>query len=71
MINSIVDLLQEVLELVVPPGSPIVDTTIYKVVAKGFHALDKRESTLQLLDYLLALDEAAHALAVTAVHHLH
>lgn len=32
--GSIVDLLQEVLELIIPSGSPIVDTAVYEVVAE-------------------------------------
>ena len=59
------------MEFIVPSGSPIVDTAVYEVVAEGLHALIRRESSLELLDGLLAFYEAAHALPVTAVHHLH
>lgn len=69
--GSIVDLLQEVLELIIPSGSPIVDTAVYEVVAEWLHALHQRKSSLKLLDGLLTFYEAAHALTVTAVHHLH
>jgi hypothetical protein len=69
--KSIIDLLQEVLELIVPPRPPVVDAAVYQVVAERLHSLPDRKTPLQLLDCVLPLLEAPHALPVATVHHLH
>ena len=59
------------MKLIVPSCPPVVQTTVYHIQAKGLHLVVDLKPPLQLLDCQLPLYEAAHTLAVAAVHHLH
>lgn len=62
--RSVIDLLQEVLELVVPLRPPIIQTTVYQVIAELLNILRWVQSLLQLVYCLFTLYKAAHALSM-------